>query len=431
MKSINKIELIDFFKKKGVITKTNKRKCCWKKYFDKECLEIFLDFSKNYRSENEAWFCLLNNIEPVKCEVCGELSVFTGDRKHKYLGYRSTCKNCSPNASKVKLKKFNETIKTEKHKDKIKKLDRSKDPEKYCLYGSEKFKNLMRERYGNPYYNNIEKIKNTNIKKYGVSCNLALNNKERSKKIWKERHEEILDKIKSTNLKNRNTKFPGQSKEVIQKICERKIKTVEEIEQKFECTQQAKLIKKYGEGWLKLKLEKIIIKNRKFIANSDIPKIIEYFNSPREKSISNKEKELLKEIKKIYKGKILENKKNIIFNKNKCYELDIFLPELSIAFEFNGAYWHSNLNKNKYYHQNKTKLCYEKGIQLIHIYEYEWDKSKDEILNDIKKALNGEQCEKRGWIKSSDYKKYELSEPRPRKEYGYTVYDEGEFIKIK
>ena len=64
-------------------------------------------------------------------------------------------------------------------------------------------------------------------------------------------------------------------------------------------------------------------------------------------------------------------------------ELDIYLPEYSLAIEFNGLYWHSELNgKDKNYHLNKTKLCEEKGIQLIHIFEDEWIE-KQEIVKSI------------------------------------------------
>ena len=54
-------------------------------------------------------------------------------------------------------------------------------------------------------------------------------------------------------------------------------------------------------------------------------------------------------------------------------ELDIFIPELKLAIEANGVYWHSSTYKDIYYHQDKTLLCNSKGIRLIHIFEYEWN----------------------------------------------------------
>lgn len=69
-------------------------------------------------------------------------------------------------------------------------------------------------------------------------------------------------------------------------------------------------------------------------------------------------------------------------------ELDIFLDDLNIAIEFNGNYWHSDLKKDTLYHSNKSSLCEEKGIRLIHIYEYEWKNYKEKILNYIKDLIS-------------------------------------------
>jgi very-short-patch-repair endonuclease len=54
------------------------------------------------------------------------------------------------------------------------------------------------------------------------------------------------------------------------------------------------------------------------------------------------------------------------------YELDIYLPDKKLAIEFDGLYWHSADKVSRSYHLNKTKLCEEQNIQLIHIFEDEW-----------------------------------------------------------
>lgn len=54
-------------------------------------------------------------------------------------------------------------------------------------------------------------------------------------------------------------------------------------------------------------------------------------------------------------------------------ELGIYIPSKKIAIEVNGMYWHSDVFKSKAYHQNKSILCGKKGVQLIHIFEYEWE----------------------------------------------------------
>ena len=68
------------------------------------------------------------------------------------------------------------------------------------------------------------------------------------------------------------------------------------------------------------------------------------------------------------------------------YELDIYIPERKLAIEFNGTYWHSSINKDMNYHQNKTIECAKKGIRLIHIFEYEWvHPQKREIIKNLLK----------------------------------------------
>lgn len=57
-------------------------------------------------------------------------------------------------------------------------------------------------------------------------------------------------------------------------------------------------------------------------------------------------------------------------------ELDIYIPDSNLAFEFNGTYWHSSELKDKAYHQTKTIQCAKQGIRLIHIFEYEWSNSE-------------------------------------------------------
>lgn len=62
----------------------------------------------------------------------------------------------------------------------------------------------------------------------------------------------------------------------------------------------------------------------------------------------------------------------------KPLELDIFIPSLNIAVEYNGLYYHSDKFRDKDYHLDKLTLCQEKGIRLIQIFEDEWY-SKQEI----------------------------------------------------
>ncbi len=79
--------------------------------------------------------------------------------------------------------------------------------------------------------------------------------------------------------------------------------------------------------------------------------------------------------------KYIQSDRSILGGK----ELDIYIPSHNLAIEFNGIYWHSEgMGKLKNYHLNKTKGCYDKNIQLLHIFENEWiDPTKQSIWKSI------------------------------------------------
>jgi hypothetical protein len=101
-------------------------------------------------------------------------------------------------------------------------------------------------------------------------------------------------------------------------------------------------------------------------------------------SFSGSELSLLNFIKSIYNGKIILNSREII----KPYELDIYLPELNIAFEFNGIFCHSDYYKDKKYHKNKYFRCKDLGIELIQIWEDIWCEKEEIIKSFIGNKLN-------------------------------------------
>jgi len=98
---------------------------------------------------------------------------------------------------------------------------------------------------------------------------------------------------------------------------------------------------------------------------------------------STGEEGLLSFIRSVYNKKIITNEKSILSNKK---EIDIYLPEDNIAFEYNGLYWHSEeMGKTKNYHIDKTNELNKKGIRLIHVFEDEWlfknELTKSKILH--------------------------------------------------
>lgn len=75
------------------------------------------------------------------------------------------------------------------------------------------------------------------------------------------------------------------------------------------------------------------------------------------------------------------------------YELDIYVKDLNLAFEFNGVYWHSaqcikhNEDCNEY---KKTLICENKQIKLVHIWEDDWKNNKEKVKEMIKTIIYDE-----------------------------------------
>ena len=113
--------------------------------------------------------------------------------------------------------------------------------------------------------------------------------------------------------------------------------------------------------------------------------------------VSKAEDEIYKFITSIYNNTVDRNNRNIIKSKykNRFLELDFYLPDIRLAIEFNGSYWHSDniISKRKYfnsaeeYHKYKLDECSKMDIELIYINENDWINDKDNILNNIKNKI--------------------------------------------
>lgn len=54
-------------------------------------------------------------------------------------------------------------------------------------------------------------------------------------------------------------------------------------------------------------------------------------------------------------------------------ELDVYVPSLGLAFEYNGVYYHSEAVKsNKYAHYSKFRACEDAGVRLVVVWEDDW-----------------------------------------------------------
>lgn len=269
----------------------------------------------------------------------------------------------------------------------------------YCKYCSVKCSQndfTVREKVSTTY-------KKTMLDKYGV---------ENPQQV-----QFIKDKTKQTCLEKYGSEYAISSKEIKDKISniqKSKLKHYDGL------IRTENVIDQYGTGWYlvrkKLNIQ-IIMKGRySYIHKNDISKIIDYIHSNF--SHSKKEDYLLNSIKSYYSGDCIQNSKLII----KPYQLDIFLSELKLAIEFNGNYWHSiEFGRPKEYHLNKSLLCRDKNIRLIHIYEFEDFEQQKQLLKDLILGIDN--------YPKNDFNKNNLIDNIPKPEIiysnNYTIYGAG------
>lgn len=114
------------------------------------------------------------------------------------------------------------------------------------------------------------------------------------------------------------------------------------------------------------------------------------------------------------------------------YEIDIYIPELKLAIEFNGDYWHSIHFKPKYYHITKTLLAKQKGINLIHIFDSEWQNNKEQVTEYLQNIIRDKEPVPELGLDEYDFCKYPqltpLYNPRIRGEGRLAYYDCGTAI---
>lgn len=104
---------------------------------------------------------------------------------------------------------------------------------------------------------------------------------------------------------------------------------------------------------------------------------------------SHNETNLYKFISKIYSGRIIQSEKTILENGK---EIDIYLPDEKIGFEYDGLVFHGELtNKDKNCQLVKLEDCLRKKVKLVQIFsdEYNSDSTMRKICQvKIKHLLN-------------------------------------------
>ena len=323
--------------------------------------EKILEFSIDINdiSFKERLWYWVNNVNNEYLCKCGNKTTFNKNWKD---GYR---KWCSPKCA--------QTDKSTKEKRKITVIEK---------YGVDNIAKLEETKI---------KQEETNLKKWGYKS--TFQNKEVQKR-WKNNIKnkwgvEHVFQLKSIKDKSRNTSLNKWGVEHFVQSGEYKEKL---LDMGFSDKLREVYIKKHFEKYSELGLEFISVDNRiltlkdkcghEFNVHYDslkrrIENGYEYCTicNPINSGQSQEEKLIIDWLKELGL-EVIERDRSL------GIELDIFIPHLRIAIEYNGLYWHSELYKDKSYHLNKTEICNKNGIRLIHIWEDNW-LYKKEIIKSI------------------------------------------------
>jgi hypothetical protein len=292
--------------------------------------------------------------------------------------------------------------KTDEYKTRVKETNMKKYGVEWYLQSidlREKSKKTSIKKYGvdHPHKSREvrEKFENTCFENYGLKTNLL--------------SECNIEQVKKTNLEKYGFEYPSQSEEVKEKMKSTNLDRygVDNYTKTDEYKEKSKLtnLEKYGNEYV---LASDIFRNNMIISNDN--NYIEYKGNsislfkcdeghnfeigtslyfsrkrintplcticyPINNAQSIKELLVYNYIRSIYDGEIIQSYRDGL-------EIDIYLPDLNLGFEFNGLYWHSSDKKSKNYHIDKTQHFNNKGIRIIHIWEDDW-KNKEEILKSM------------------------------------------------
>jgi ribosomal protein S14 len=280
-------------------------------------------------------------------------------------------------------------------------LNGSRCPNNECR--QKRYKETMIEKYGveNPsQLNDVkEKKKETFIKHYGVDCYLTT--KECKNKIIEKYGIDNVSKLDFIKEKKKETFIEHYGTDNI-------FKTKEFIEENTIKMSKTKLEKYYNNVILNYKDVSPLFTKEEYIGTltdnkkytiykwkcnicgnefeSTIRSAIPICRKCNPLNVSSGEKEIQYFLNNYNLN--FESNKRFYYGSNRYHELDIFFPDKNIGIEYNGNYWHSELNgKDKHYHLNKTLYFENQGIQILHFFENEWLEKQQIIKSIIKSKL--------------------------------------------
>ena len=247
----------------------------------------------------------------------------------------------------------------------------------------QKIKQTNLEKYGseNPFFSNEikQKIKQTNLQKYGsetIGGSLIIRQRIQQTNLKKYGTvstlslENIKQKIKQTNLEKYGSENYFSSNDAKRKYFNATIKRIKDfVIPMFDFSEYHGFSSKDIYNWKCIKCQKIFSSNvDQYHFNGDVlsvPKCPYCYQG--QNNISLKEKQVRQFCQNFSCCQF--NNRNII----KPYQIDIYIPDKKLGIEFDGLVWHSNkFNPNDFNLLNKTQLCQNLGIKLIHVFEDQW-----------------------------------------------------------
>lgn len=291
---------------------------------------------------SERMYCVFHDIDnPVLCKHCKAERVSFKNFTEGYFIYCST--SCS-----TKCPERNEKISRNNDYSTISEKVRNTNIRKYGVPYStqtsimkEKTKRTKLERYGDEYYSNKNQRIQTNLNRYGVEhC-----------------FQNTTIQLKITNsIQSRTPEL--WSAEWLQE--QNQTKSLTEIANELGLS--------YRTVWLAFQ-------------RMDIEP---NFFRPDYNKLQN-------EIACSIPVKVIQNDRNIL----KPKEIDIWLPDHNLGIELNGIFWHSfdyvPTKDEANRHWLKTQLAEEKGIHLIQIWDDEWYSSQEIVRDIINRAIGRSQ----------------------------------------
>lgn len=293
-----------------------------------------------------------------------------------------------------------------------------------------------------------ERKKQTSLKNYGTTNPMHSNEvKRRMEDTCMERYgvknafqsNELMKKSRQTCLEKYGTEYANQSEEVRKKIIESKRRRIlsnnDNILKIIPGDPVDTYIMKCNDPTCnKCDLKQFNITSGVLYDRSRLHVDLCTTRYPVGTHIKNTSLEkFIKDILDEYSIEYITNNRTILGGK----ELDIFIPTRNIAIECNGVYWHSMYDSK--YHYNKWKICRDKGIQLLTIWE-DWITNKPEIVRSIilsklgiyKETIGASKCKVKK-VNSRDTRKF-LDENHIQgfcnSTYKYGLYYNDELVAI-